>query len=70
MTKRLNRGNVFVVVRNSFGYSEYQASVVVGVFANLEDADDYKGTCEQQWIDKVGSLNDIEFDIQLTTFYG
>lgn len=70
MTKLLNRGSVFVVVRNQFGYSEYQRSAVVGVFGDLGDADDYKGMCEQQWIDKMGNLNDIEFEIQLTTYYG
>lgn len=68
MTKRLNRGNVFVVLRDDTRGTYGPA--VVGVFYNLEDADDYKGMCEQQWIDKVGSLDGVEFDIQLTTFYG
>lgn len=70
MSKLLNRGNIFIVTRNQFGYAEYQRSAVVGAFSNLDDADDYKGACEQQWIDKVGSLNDVEFEIQLTTYYG
>jgi hypothetical protein len=70
MSKLLNRGNVFVVVRNSFGYTEYSRSASCGVFSELEEADDYKGMCEQQWKEKVGHLDDVEFEVQLTTYYG
>jgi hypothetical protein len=42
----------------------------VGVFANLEEADDYKGMCEQQWKERIGHLDGIEFEVQLTTYYG
>lgn len=70
MTKLLNRGNVFVVVRNTFGYSEYNASHVIGVFSEMDEADDYKGMCEQQWKEKVGDLDNVNFDVQMSTYYG
>jgi hypothetical protein len=68
MTKLLNRGNVFTVVR--IGWQGVPAPAVVGVFANLEEADDYKGMCEQQWKERIGHLDGIEFEVQLTTYYG
>lgn len=70
--KLLNRGNAFVLVRHNLDtcYHSNFPSTTVGVFSELEDADDYKGMCEQQWIDKVGNLDSVEFEIQLTTYYG
>jgi hypothetical protein len=67
MTKLKNRGNMFVVVRQQWNGIGCH---VVGTFSNMDDADDYKGTCEQQWLDKMGSLHGVEFEVQLTTYYG
>ena len=69
MTKLLNRGSVFVVTRTLYDYGN-TVTVVLGVFSELDEADDYKGMCEQQWKEKVGHLKNVEFDIQLTTYYG
>lgn len=66
MSKLLNRGNVFVVVR----VHPTHAPSACGVFSELEDADDYRGACEQQWLDKIGNLAGVSFEIQLTTYYG
>jgi hypothetical protein len=67
MTKLLNRGNVFVVVRHVY---EGVETHVVGVFSELEEADDYRGVCEQQWREKVGGLDYVSFEVQMTTYYG
>lgn len=69
LTKLLNNGNIYVVVRNHFEYSEYHASAVCGVCKSLERADEFKGVCEQQWLDRVGNLDGVEFDIQLSVLY-
>lgn len=66
MSKLLNRGKVFVIVRYIIG----KAPISIGVFSELSEADDYKGMCEQQWKEQVGHLEDIEFEIQMTTYYG
>lgn len=69
MTKLLNRGNVFVVVRSFTDAPEPYNPTAVGVFSELDEADDYKGMCEQQWKERYGVVN-VVFDIQLTTYYG
>lgn len=66
MTKLLNRGNVFVVVRDD----RMHGPAVCGVFADVDEADDYKGMCEQQWKERVGHLDGLTFEVQLTTYYG
>lgn len=70
--KLLNRGNAYVVVRHNLDtcYHAHFPSAAVGVFSEVDEADDYKGMCEQQWKDKVGHLKDVEFEVQLTTYYG
>jgi hypothetical protein len=70
MTKLLNRGNVFVVMRHTLGWGGISDGTSLGVFSELDEADDYKGMCEQQWRDKVGHLHEVEFSIQMTTYYG
>lgn len=55
-----NRETVFYVSRED--------SVVVGVFANYEDAEDYSGGCEQEFLDKTGYT--VRFYVHATTFYG
>lgn len=64
--KLKNRGNVYAVVRHL-----PQGSDVVGVFDNLQTADDYSDACLQAWIDKTGSAaHQVEFEVQLSTYYG
>lgn len=68
-TKLLNRGSLFVVVRHDISKG-FNSGIAVGGFSELSDADDYKGMSEQQWKERVGDLDGVEFEIQLTTYYG
>jgi hypothetical protein len=70
MTKLKNRGNMFVVVRQHFGAALGGSAAVCGSFSDMDDADDYKGACEQRWLERVGTLDGVEFEVQLTTYYG
>ena len=54
-----NRATVYVVLRHDS---------VCGVFAELEEADDYRGACEQEWLEKTGKK--VYFRVQVSTFYG
>lgn len=68
-----NRANLFLVERVSFTTHEQDdystITVVVGAFSTPEDADDFKGECEQEWKDR--ELDDgTSFRVVLTTFYG
>lgn len=65
MTKLLNRGNIFVVVRVSNPHTH-----VLGVFSDMDEADDYRGAMEQKWLEKVGVVEGVEFQVQMTTYYG
>lgn len=69
MTKLLNRGNLYCIVRTNYDY-ENTTMTICGGFSELSEADDAKGMFEQQWRDKVGDMRNVEFDIQLTTYYG
>lgn len=69
MIKLKNRGNLFVVIRHDLQGS-WNSSTACAAFADLDDADDYKGACEQEWRERVGDLEGVDFDIQLTTYYG
>lgn len=60
---------MFVVVRHDITRG-WNSGVACGSFSELSDADDYKGMAEQQWFEKVGDLDGVEFEIQLTTYYG
>ena len=64
-----NRANLYLVERTDFDYDSTK-QVILGGFANSEDADNFKDACEQEWLDKVGSLHNVDFDVTLTTFYG
>lgn len=67
--KLLNRGNVFVIVRHDVSKG-WNSTTACGAFSELNEAEDYKGVCEQQWTERVGDLEGVEFEIQLTTYYG
>lgn len=54
-----NRASVFVVLREDS---------VLGVFADLDDAEDFRGASEQEWIDKTGEKPFIR--VTISTFYG
>lgn len=71
MSKLLNRGNMFVVIRTTMDVTGAWANpAVVGAFTDMDQADDYRGACEQQWLDKVGNVKHVNFEVQLTTYYG
>lgn len=63
-----NRASVYLVERTNFDY-ENSESVVVGVFRTAEGADNFKDACSQEWLDRVGSLKDVEFSAYASTFY-
>jgi len=56
-----NRATVYLVVRGN-------GEAFCGVFATPEEADDYKGACEQEWLDKTGKY--YPFFVRSSTFYG
>lgn len=60
-----NKANLFVVIRNQNG-----AKANIGAFFNLEDADDFVGKCEQEFLDKVGPGHDFTFYVESLTYYG
>ncbi|MDE3022300.1 MAG: hypothetical protein KGI54_10605 [Pseudomonadota bacterium] len=65
-----HRANVFVVQRSpvSFNDGMYGGGVVVGVFPTSEGADEFKGACEQEFVDK-GLKGCFLFDVTMSTFY-
>lgn len=65
MSKLKNRGNAYVVVRHL-----PKGTDVVAVFSDLGQADDYRDSCYQAWLDRVGTAAQVEFEVQLSTFYG
>lgn len=56
-----NRATVYAVVRG-------EGEAIVGVFPDYADAEDFRGECEQEWIDKTG--RSYPFFVRATTFYG
>ena len=68
-----NRANVFVVVREDTDEFRLQLlnTAILGVFGSLEDADNYKGACEQEWNEKMGDriVDPTIFEVRMTTFY-
>lgn len=56
-----NRATVFIVTR---GFGE----AICGVFADYEDAEDFRGVCEQEFLDKTGAME--HFFVRSSTFYG
>ena len=66
-----SRESVFVVVRMTLDVTGAWANpVICGVFPHYNDATDYAGACYQEWIDKGAPIEHVNFDVQLTTFYG
>lgn len=62
-----NRASIFVVERVDADYS----SVVCGVFADVQEAEDFAGACKQEWIDKYPSWDKHpQFRVSISTFYG
>jgi hypothetical protein len=65
-----NRANLYVVVREDYdGGGVFNVSLLGGS-SELEFAEDYKDSCQQEWLDKVGHLEGAKFVTRLTTFYG
>lgn len=57
--------NLYTVIR----YAHAHDPVVLGIFKTYEAADDYKGSKEQEMIDRYGQGDGWIFEIQLATYY-
>ena len=64
-----NRANLYLVVRETYDYSNSDKAVL-GAFSDCEEADNFKDACQQEWLDKVGDLKNVDFEVELTTYYG
>ena len=60
-----NRANVYVIVRSD---RSNVFDAIVGVFANYDDAEDFAGACQQEWLEKTKQK--LKFEVKLSTFYG
>lgn len=60
-----NRANVYMVCRSVEGRDD----MVIGVFESLTEADAFKGTCEQDFLDRGFTPDDFSFYVEMTTFY-
>lgn len=63
-----HRANVFLVERMVLHNEVYTYSVV-GVFPTLEAADEFAGTCKQDFIERGFSENDFIFKVAMSTYY-
>lgn len=45
-------------------------NVVVAAFSNFERAEDYKASCEQDYIDAGWNEDSFEFTVTITSYYG
>lgn len=59
-----NRANLYVVTRNYLGND----SIIAG-FSEWEVADTFREACQQEWKDLGATEKDVQFEVQLTTFY-
>lgn len=62
-----NRANLYLVERI---HVLENIGSICGAFSSLEEADDYKDACEQEWKDKAGEMGDVVFSVTVTTYYG
>jgi len=63
-----NRDNIYLVERRGRATDQHQATIAG--FSNYDEAEDFKEACSQEWIDKVGHMEDVYFNVTLTTYYG
>lgn len=63
-----NRATVYLVYRYDHA-SDKTETPVLGVFANLEEADNYAGACEQELKEKLGYVQ-FFCKVKASTFYG
>lgn len=62
-----NRANIYVVERVDADYS----SVICGVFAYVQDAEEFASACFQEWKDMYPSWDKHPlFRVAISTFYG
>lgn len=64
-----NRANVFVVMRYPVSHTTMKQGVPLGVFADLQEADNYADACTQELQEKIG-YGAFYCKIELSTFYG
>ncbi len=60
-----NRKNIYVVIRDIPG----RRPAILGVFADLGQADDYKDACASVWTEASNDTAAV-FDVVISTFYG
>ena len=59
-----NKTNLYLVVRHCVGNTS-----VIGGFSEYEAADNFKDACQQEWKDLGATEKDVQFDVELTTYY-
>ena len=65
-----NRADLYVVVREDYDGGGVYNTSILGGSGSYEEADNYKDSCQQEWLDKVGHLEGVKFETKLTTYYG
>lgn len=66
-----NRASLYIVVRRDDWDGDFGGTTsLLGGFADFDEAENYKGACAQEWLERVGRSDGIGFYIELTTFYG
>lgn len=64
-----NRANIYIVVRVDLNENPDKVrTAILGTFADVVDADDFKDSCAAEWFDKNGYPS--VFEVRLSTFYG
>lgn len=69
-----HRTNMFIVMRETYYnsdivYDQLKDAVPVGVFANVADADNFRGACEQEFKEKGFDTKDYYFSVVMSTYY-
>jgi len=59
-----NKTNLYIVVRH---YANNTS--IIGGFSDWEAADNFREACQQEWKDLGATEKDVQFDVELTTYY-
>lgn len=60
-----HRANLFIVTR----FTPDGMFSICGGFPTPEEADDFRGACQQEWDEKTNGAKAL-FEVQITTYYG
>lgn len=61
-----HRANLYLVERWTYVNN---ATVICGAFDNIVAADEFMDACLQEWVDKGGVINEVGFNVVMTTYY-